>query len=170
LKEFPQYGKMNGISPKTGKPINLSRRSFCLECSPFGEYIKNKNPIIDGKRECYKCKQFKLLSEFRSFYKNSKNMRYCSFCNPCERQRILEYGRVLKKKSIDYLGSKCLLCGYNRCMRSLIFHHRDPSQKEFSLAKRKCLNWEDTRKELDKCILLCANCHGEIHEGIVIIP
>jgi hypothetical protein len=160
-KEFREYDKANGVSPKTGRVINMSRRSFCLECSPYGQYIKNKKPIIDGRRECNMCRQFKLLSEFRK----SKTGRVCVNCNDCDKIRISTYNRTLKQKAVDYLGGKCSVCGYNRCMRSLVFHHKDPTQKEFSLARRKCLNWEDTKKELDKCALLCANCHGEIHDS-----
>ena len=145
----------SSLRSANGKIINLSRRSYCLDCSPFGEFAKNEKPVIDGKRECFRCKQFKPLLEFRL-----TKGRWCCNCNPCERERINEYSRILKQKAIDHLGGKCQVCGYNRCMRSLVFHSKDPAQKEFSLGRRKCINWEDTRKELDKCLLLCANCHG----------
>lgn len=157
-KPFRQFIRING------KAFNLSRRSYCLDCSPFGEFQKNKKPVIDGKRECLGCKTFKPLSEFAL---RGKVKHYRSHCKECETARTLDYGRRLKQKAVDYLGGKCQRCGYNKSLRSLVFHHTDPSQKEFSLGKRKCLNWPDTVKELNKCQLLCANCHGEIHDGLI---
>jgi hypothetical protein len=155
-KDFLLYQKVDG------KPKNLSGRSFCLECSPHGQLLKNKKPIINGQRECIRCKTFKDLVEF-SLRGPSKHLRSC--CVSCETERVTEHGRNLKIKAVQYLGGKCSKCGYNKCMRSLNFHHKDPTQKAFSLAKKKCLKWEDTKAELDKCLLLCANCHGEIHDS-----
>ena len=64
--------------------------------------------------------------------------------------------------SVNYLGGKCMKCCENR-MHAMIFHHRDPSKKEFSgLAFRK-KRWADLKRELDKCDLLCQNCHRELH-------
>jgi len=56
----------------------------------------------------------------------------------------------------------CSICGYNKCKRSLVFHHANPVDKVFEIHHH--LNIQDLFKELNKCILLCANCHGEIHE------
>lgn len=66
--------------------------------------------------------------------------------------------------SIEYKGGKCEKCGYDRCPGALTFHHVNPNDKLFTIgdvAHRK--NWEIIKKELDKCILLCANCHFELH-------
>lgn len=143
-----------------GKRRSLYKRSYCLKCSPYDQYIKNKKPLVDGKRQCIRCEVFKPLAEFE-LRSAKKYIRSC--CAKCEIERVREYGQILKQKSVDYLGGKCKKCGYNRCIRSLQFHHRDPSQKDFTISKHKCLNWIDTKKELDKCDLLCANCHGETH-------
>lgn len=51
-------------------------------------------------------------------------------------------------------------------MRSLDFHHKDPNTKEFSIGKEGCIGWEKVKKEIDKCILVCSNCHGEIHDKL----
>lgn len=62
-------------------------------------------------------------------------------------------------------GGQCLRCGYSKCLRALEFHHVDPTQKHFTLAKK---NWacslSTLRKETDKCILLCSNCHSEVED------
>jgi hypothetical protein len=75
--------------------------------------------------------------------------------------------RKLKKLAIDYKGGKCEKCGYNRSQRALEFHHTDPRQKDFGIARSGySLAWDKLKKELDKCLLVCANCHAEIHEQI----
>lgn len=81
-----------------------------------------------------------------------------------------EYCKKLRKqtklKSIEYLGGRCEICGYNKCPEALDFHHKDPTTKEFGLGSFKIKNWEKIKKELDKCQLLCANCHRELHHKI----
>ena len=75
--------------------------------------------------------------------------------------------RGLKRKleMIQFLGGCCNQCKYNKNMSALEFHHLDPSKKDFQLDVRKIANTnlESLKKELDKCILLCANCHREKH-------
>lgn len=64
-------------------------------------------------------------------------------------------------------GNKCILCGYSKCKRALGFHHIDPSKKEFDLSSKGLTrSWKRIEKEIKKCVLVCANCHMEIHEGI----
>lgn len=64
-----------------------------------------------------------------------------------------------------HLGGSCRICGYGRCLSGLEFHHINPLEKDFSISARMT-SWEAIRPELDKCILLCANCHREVHEGL----
>ena len=76
--------------------------------------------------------------------------------------------RVLARK---YLGDKCMICGYKRCPGALDFHHRNPKLKEFGLSERGLTrSWEKIRKEIDKCVLICANCHREVHAGMTQLP
>lgn len=66
--------------------------------------------------------------------------------------------------SVDYLGGKCNRCGYNKCIDALDFHHINPKEKDFNFSENgHCRSWERVKKELDKCELLCANCHREEH-------
>jgi len=63
-----------------------------------------------------------------------------------------------------YKGGKCEICGYNKCLGALDFHHLNPNEKDFSISdSSKYHNLEEMKKEVDKCILVCANCHREIH-------
>lgn len=65
---------------------------------------------------------------------------------------------------MEYKGSKCQLCDYNKYPGALEFHHLDPNEKDFNISKARLLSFNlEIKKELDKCILLCANCHREVH-------
>jgi hypothetical protein len=122
--------------------------------------IKNRKEIINGERECIRCLTFKPLSEFRL---RGKIKHYRSCCSKCESARTLEYGQKLKQRAVEYLGGQCIDCGYKKSIKALHFHHRDPEQKSFTIGKQKGLKWETMKMELDKCDLLCANCHAEKH-------
>ena len=71
-----------------------------------------------------------------------------------------------KWKALEYKGGKCQTCGENR-PATLCFHHRDPSEKSFNLDGRTFANrkWEFVKEEVDKCDLLCHNCHHMLHYG-----
>ena len=68
-----------------------------------------------------------------------------------------------KQAAIDYKGGQCLQCGYKRCRAALAFHHRNPAEKEFQIATMFAWSWARILQELDKCDLLCMNCHAERH-------
>ena len=71
-----------------------------------------------------------------------------------------------KLKAIEYKGGKCQICGYNKCIRSMQFHHLNPNEKDFGISGGT-KSFQRIQPELDKCILVCANCHGEIHDGLI---
>ena len=70
----------------------------------------------------------------------------------------------LKQKCVDYKGGRCERCGYDKCLRALSFHHVDKTNKDFGISGSHARSWEKIKQELDKCVLLCANCHMEEHE------
>lgn len=70
-----------------------------------------------------------------------------------------------KIKAVELMGGCCLLCGYSKCLRSLTFHHQNPNEKDFSISSFSG-SWDKIAQELKKCILVCANCHGQIHHDI----
>jgi hypothetical protein len=73
--------------------------------------------------------------------------------------------------AIEYKGGRCQICGYNRCSEALEFHHPDPTQKDFGISQKGYTrSWEKVKEETDKCILLRANCHREVHAGILQLP
>lgn len=100
--------------------------------------------------------------------KQAKTRKYCYDCVP---EESYTNGATLRKRikkwGLDYKGNKCQCCGYDKCEAALEFHHLDPAQKDFNISDRDIkLNWDEIKNELDKCILVCSNCHKEIHNGI----
>lgn len=79
--------------------------------------------------------------------------------------------RKLKLLAIEYKGGKCQICGYKKCEGALELHHINKANKEFGLGDKGYTRaWEKVKSELDKCVLLCANCHREIESGITQLP
>lgn len=86
-------------------------------------------------------------------------------CAKCTTEAVQRRRLKVKQLSIDYKGGKCCMCGYNKCNSALEFHHLDPNEKDFGIsAKGVTRSFEKIKVELDKCILVCANCHRELHE------
>ena len=140
------------------KPRNLCNRKYCLECSPFNRH--NTSNKLEYQRypdegtliKCERCGRQ---------YVYDRSRGHCgTVCNSCVTgQRRLER----KQKMIDFKGGACQRCGYNKCNKALEFHHLDPSQKDMKISDSYNLSWEKIKLELNKCILICANCHRELH-------
>lgn len=79
---------------------------------------------------------------------------------------VVKRRQKIKEMSIEYKGGCCQKCGYNKCNAALEFHHLDPNEKDFGIGSYTVLSWDKIKEELDKCILVCANCHREIHEEL----
>lgn len=72
--------------------------------------------------------------------------------------------KKVRQMAVEYKGGKCGRCGYSKCVEALEFHHLDSSQKDFGISEKGYTrSWTRVREELDKCILVCANCHRELH-------
>ncbi len=76
---------------------------------------------------------------------------------------VKNYRKILKEKLVEYKGGKCEICGYNKCVEALEFHHLNPEEKDFGISSYSSLSFDKAKKEVDKCILVCANGHREIH-------
>lgn len=98
------------------------------------------------------------------FYFNKTRRSLATYCKSCEKSMHNERRLLFKAKCVSYKGGKCELCGYNKYLSALEFHHLDPSKKDFAISKHHSNKFTDELKnELDKCQLLCANCHSDIH-------
>lgn len=77
---------------------------------------------------------------------------------------ITRFYQQRKQRIVKTMGGKCCLCGYNKNIQALEMHHVDPSEKEFAFSDtKKYRSWEELCEEMKKCVLLCANCHREVH-------
>lgn len=120
-------------------------------------------------KTCSKCKQVKSILEFPLKYIRQQKRILKSHCTKCEYLRTSKKRRNkrqdIKEKAVELLGGQCSVCGYNRCISALDFHHLVSRQKDFSIS-RGTLNFDKIKVELKKCVLVCANCHREIHSGL----
>jgi hypothetical protein len=92
-------------------------------------------------------------------------------CRKCRMDRVSARRRKVKRLLIEEAGGKCAICGYDRFVGALHFHHLDPDAKEFAVSRNGATLGIDTlRAEALKCIVLCANCHAEIEHGGVDLP
>lgn len=96
------------------------------------------------------------------FYRNGDDyMR--GLCKKCHNKSAVERFRKYKAEAVDYKGGKCEVCGYDKCLGSMDFHHKDPSLKDPKWKQMRTWKFDRLKDELDKCMLVCRNCHGEIH-------
>jgi hypothetical protein len=111
---------------------------------------------------CNRCGQEKSEEEF---YKGKK----IPYCIPCTKNQYYERMYHFKKQCVDYKGGKCVDCGYDKCIACFDFHHLDSNEKDFNIGNKNGARTftEEIRKELDKCVLLCSNCHRERHAKYV---
>lgn len=100
--------------------------------------------------------------EYRHDWRKGHTRR---MCNSCRSNRGGRAARAsLKKRLVERAGGRCHLCGYSRCLQALCFHHIDESSKRFDFAGSHLRSWRSLTAELEKCLLLCQNCHAEVHD------
>jgi len=111
-------------------------------------------------KRCSKCKEEKPVAEF---YFRKTEQRHQSYCKVCLCKAQIDRWIQRKKDAVAYKGGKCIKCGYDRNYAAMGFHHRDPKKKDVDWGKLRLKKWSVIVKELDKCVLVCHNCHAEIH-------
>lgn len=91
-------------------------------------------------------------------------------CDSCYEKIRKNKRKLLKLMAIKHKGGRCCICGYNKSIQALTFHHINPNNKKFNITnflKQKDLDMDELYKELDKTICVCKNCHSEINSGII---
>lgn len=159
--------------------LNCSKATISYHCSKNN--IVSKNINISITEELFNeinilynqygtikkvCDLLNLKKTFVSKYvinkKNKLTIEELKY-NRCE---SLKSWRIrTKQKLVEYKGGECSICGYDKSLRALHFHHVDPNEKDFTISS-KSYSYERLKKEVDKCILVCSNCHCEIHDEI----
>lgn len=119
-------------------------------------------------RECNVCHEtHPETTEF--FYQNGKQpsgkIKWKPDCKKCHTQSRVE--RFDKLMTEVFGEIKCQACGYDSCKRAIDCHHLNEEDKDFEPAKLRSsfISLDKMRKELEKCVLLCSNCHREVHAG-----
>jgi len=87
-------------------------------------------------------------------------------------KRVKAWRHRAKERMVEAMGGQCQCCGYHACKEALAFHHIDPAHKElaFGSIRANPKKWPSIIEELKKCILVCNNCHSEIHAGLRKLP
>lgn len=136
---------------KNGKKINCQNRRYCFDCSPLGSHNTRVLEVSENTKECPDCLDLH----------NQRNKR-------CFRCYFHRRKRRIRQKIEQIVGYSCWICGYDKCKRNIHFHHVNEETKSFGLTARELmLKWDRIWPEMQKCIVLCGNCHGEVHEGII---
>jgi hypothetical protein len=91
-------------------------------------------------------------------------------CLKCRSAAVTKRRRQLKVTLVEEAGGRCILCGYDRCVAALEFHHVDPKTKRFQIGMSVMRSLAVLREEAAKCVLLCSNCHAEVEAGMATLP
>lgn len=156
LEEYIEAGETLA-SMSTIKDVSISTirhylRKYGLKTKLSG-HIRGPNKLPEIKKIC------KYHGE-TTYYLQGRNSYRCKKCNS-ERSSVRR--RKVKELALDYLGSRCSICDYDKSIWALEFHHL--YGKDFSIgSKGYARAWHKVKEELDKCVLLCSNCHREQHE------
>lgn len=147
-----------------GKEMEAQRQNkkYCSRtCQGKALSERRKNNELNPEKACIICG--------KKFFPKSKSANRRQYCYDC-----LPDGEVATRSTYIFLikklyGNKCQICGYNKCSSALEFHHLNPEEKE-GIVSNSYGTVKESLKEAKKYILICANCHREIHEKLIEIP
>ena len=158
LKTYEEIKKITGLSKSAiGKICREYKLIMNRKFSEISNYTKSKI------KETYE--------EVKSTRKVAEllNVSRDSVMNVVSQKRknqlvkgVVEWRKRVKLKLVEYKGGKCEKCDYSKCVDALEFHHIDPNEKDFTIGG-KSWSFDRLKNEVDKCILVCSNCHKEIH-------
>ena len=134
----------------------------CGKTFPNRIVIDGKLRILNRRKYCLECSPFgKHNTKRLEIHAEKRN----------NSEAVAKRRKNMKMKAIEYKGGKCCICGYDGYSGALEFHHINSDDKEFGISERGwTISWERIRREVDKCILVCSNCHKEIEAGVTKIP
>lgn len=155
--------KKENLSPKKIEIIKINDE-ISLDANNFYKENTLKNTIsyINNKYGKISEKTIRTNLEPKNKTKKSSEQKKID-----ARLSVKKFRKKIRLKVVDYLGGKCSICGYNKCIDALHAHHMDMDKKKFGISARGYTNsWDKIKDEVDKCILLCANCHAEVHSVV----
>lgn len=118
-------------------------------------------------KDCRGCDRQLPASSFYQYKTGPKAGQCVHFCIPCAKLKAKERARLLKEKVLDIAGKhQCEICDYDKYVGALEFHHCNPEEKDFQINRAAMKDKQKLLDELNKCVLLCSNCHREVHAGL----
>lgn len=176
------FGLIRCVSPAESRNKKTYWNCECIKCGT--KKIIQTSHLKDGRTKTCGCGclsedsgqvNTKLIceicgKEFSPKTNNAKRRKYCYECSPEQNQgenkaeQVSALRKAMKKEAVKRKGGKCEICGYSKNISALQFHHINPQNKKFGLANNGIIHpWDEYWEEAQKCILVCANCHAEIH-------
>ena len=150
MKECPCGNPIPLKKKIEGKVRNLKNRSKCLTCMPFNSHLTRRKGTLEARTA-----QGAKSQEKYEAYKEAHGI------DPI---KVIRDRR--KHMLISLMGGSCFLCGYSGSRKALSLHHiRD---KAFEVNSRALqFSWARVKDEIRKCVLVCLNCHAEIHDNMI---
>lgn len=171
-QKFGNLTAIKKVASKSGKTYWLCK------CDCGNEKEVQTAHLVNGSIKSCGCGKFQSIkkqceicgTEFET-KANGASRKYCYECSPSypkggsRAETIKSLRKAMKREAVKRLGGKCCKCGYNQYIGALQFHHLNPAEKEFNLAANgNTHSWKEFWTEVSKCILVCSNCHAEIHK------
>lgn len=148
------------VRTKKVKFVEINGERFYEKKSVDCVRVKTRNFTSTNEvKPCPICGKEKSITEFPRDWGAAP-------CKDCLSKSNRDKKREFKRKIVEYKGGKCVLCSESS-LPVLEFHHIDPSKKEFSFGSKQPTVFAKVKEELDKCVLLCSNCHKKVHAGIL---
>jgi hypothetical protein len=172
---------------KCSKCKTPSKSVYCKRCNSFltiqrqrrfkkaclmyrGEHCENCGGEFNQAAMCFRKREKGVkISTYTGCEELAKHVRAeldtrQVLCMNCERKIYRSKSPSgLKKACVAHMGGECSLCGYSECFSALEFHHENPTGKSFAVGDRSEKSFERCLPELEKCVMVCANCHATLH-------
>lgn len=138
----------------------IGKNTKCEQCSKM--FYRRPSDMREKNFCSHKCSGLYYRGKFKG--ENSPSWKGGDkISQQRENERLRNLRARLKQNGVNLLGGKCKICGYNKCIAALDFHHPDPTIKTEKFLKKCETNWEQMKQCIENCILLCSNCHREHH-------
>lgn len=154
---------LNKIAKESGRCLSTVQhwiKKYNLK-SNFKRFADQEKVKYGSERYCPKCEKMVSIDRFHS----KRGVKYAStYCKSCTTDITVDRKRKLKELMVEYKGGCCQKCGYKKYLGALEFHHLNPDEKDFNPSHLSTYIFDErVKEELDKCLLLCSNCHRETH-------
>lgn len=125
--------------------------------------------MVNKYKKCKTCLIDKPIEGFHSngWEKRATGKKVKSYKSDCKQCANAKWKARIEERLNQLVTWRCIVCGYDRCISALELHHKESSEKEFTISSRWSISMEKLEKEVKKCVVLCCRCHRELHAGII---